>query len=110
MQRIEDISAANFAVAVRRGSVLVHFAMHGCAHCEKQESLINNMAHRGVFPETVKLARLYIDHSPLIAEKYDVEKIPALILFQDGTEILRHIGSTDEEKLLNLLAGSLVNS
>ncbi len=103
MQKIEKLSAAGFAAFVRRGTVLVHFAMHGCAHCEKAASVIDKMAQQELFPESVRVARIYIDQSPLIAEKYDVEMIPALILFRDGVELQRHIGKVDEDTLHEML-------
>lgn len=104
MQKIEPLSAAGFAGSVRHGTVLVNFAMHGCGHCDKVVSVIDTMAMKELFPEPVRVARLYIDQSPLIAEKYEVEIIPALILFQDGVEQHRHIGGIDEKSLLKLLA------
>ena len=107
MQKIEQLTAAGFVKAVKHGTVLVNFAMHGCACCEKLSSVIDHMAVVEHFPVSGRIARIYIDNAPLIAAKYEVEDIPALILFHDGIELSRHIGEADEKKILEILSSGV---
>lgn len=103
MQKIELMGAAAFPVAVRHGVVLVNFSADWCGHCVTQDRIIDGMAVDERFPDAVRVIRVCIDESPLIAEKLEIEAIPAQIIFRNGVETCRHIGVADETELLKLL-------
>ncbi|MBE6399134.1 MAG: thioredoxin family protein [Lentisphaerae bacterium] len=103
MQKIEIISAAAFAGAVRHGTVLVLFTADWCGHCVTQSRIIDSMASQNRFPEAVRIGVVDVGEAPLIAEKLEIEAIPAVIVFRDGVELHRHIGIIGEDELLTLL-------
>jgi thioredoxin 1 len=103
MQKIENLTAAGFPRAVRKGVVLVEFSTGKCAYCRKMDNVIDLMAISDHFPSPVRIARVNIDDAPLIAEKLVVEAVPALVLFRDGAECRRQIGVIDEKTLLEWL-------
>ena len=103
MQKTEIISAAAFPMAVRHGTVLVIFSADWCAHCMTQNRIVYNMASRNRFPDTVRIGMVCVDDAPLVAEKLEIEAIPAQVVFRDGVELHRHIGIADENGLLQLL-------
>lgn len=39
--------------------------------------------------EGIKVYNGYIDHTPAIQQKYNITKVPTLILFKDGEEVYR---------------------
>jgi len=45
--------------------------------------------------DNVKLYNGYIDNNPAIKEKYDIIRVPTLILFKDGNEVDRWEGGLD---------------
>lgn len=62
--------------------------------------------------EGIKVYNGYIDQNPAIQNKYNITKVPTLILFRDGEEIERweagldmklHITSSDVQKEINSL-------
>ena len=49
-----------------------------------------------------KIAKVNIEDSPHLAERFDVQAIPTLVVFKDGDVIERFIGMQCKELLLNL--------
>lgn len=45
--------------------------------------------------EGIKVYNGYIDSNPAIKEKYNITKVPTLILFRDGEEVYRWEGALD---------------
>ena len=102
MNRIEKLTAAAFPVAVRRGVVLVGFFAQRHGPCRKQGELISSMADDGRFPEEVKITKIDVDEAPVIAAKFEVDVIPTLVVFRNGSEVRRIVGVADEASLMGL--------
>lgn len=102
MQKIEKISAAAFPVAVRDGVVLVDFFAQWHGPCHKQNDVLNALADEDRFPSQVKITRIDIDEAPVIAAKFEVDIVPTLVVFRDGEEIGRLVGTSDAEDVIEL--------
>ncbi|MBE6355843.1 MAG: thioredoxin family protein [Lentisphaerae bacterium] len=102
MQKIEKLTAAGFPVAVRSGVVLVDFFAQWHGPCHKQGDLLNALADKDSFPEDVRITKVDIDEAPVIAAKFEVEVVPTLVVFQDGEEVGRITGCTDEAGVMQL--------
>ena len=47
----------------------------------------------------VTFAKLNVDENPMLAEKYGITSIPALIVFEAGNDAARRVGAAPKEKL-----------
>ncbi len=87
-----ELDAANFDETTARGVVLVDFYATWCPHCRTQAPILEEVAEQ-VRGEAV-IAKLDIDQSRGIAQRYGVTAIPTLILFKDGEVLQRFVGVT----------------
>ena len=67
--------------------VLIDFWAEWCWPCKMLSPLIAKIADD--FKGKIKVGKLNIDESPLIANFYKVEVIPCLIFFKKGEEVKR---------------------
>ncbi len=86
--------------------VLVDFYADWCGPCRAMAPIITELAER--FDGSVKFAKLNVDESPEIAERYGVEGIPTLIVFKKGLEMDRVVGLIPRNQLADHL-NTIVN-
>ena len=51
-----------------------------------------------------KIVKVDIDQNPELAQRYNVQSIPTLVVFRDGQESDTHVGLADRTRLEQLLA------
>ncbi|MDE5058062.1 thioredoxin [Wolbachia endosymbiont of Drosophila bocki] len=77
-----------------KGFVLVDFWAEWCGPCKSLMPRIEQLAkdRKG----KIKICKFDIDGETEVPSKYGVQSIPTLIIFQDGKEIARKIGATND--------------
>ena len=55
----------------------------------------------------VKVAKVDIDEQPSLAERYDVQSIPTLLLFKDGKVTARDVGAKPLKNYMAILDENL---
>lgn len=85
---------------IENGVSLVKFAATWCAPCKVVAPTIDK-----VKPEfdTVKFQEVDVDDHPNLAKYYKIRKIPTVIVFRNGEEITRLIGSIKVDALRKAL-------
>ncbi len=93
---ITSVSDQNFKseVADYKGFVLVDFWAEWCRPCKNLMPRVEQLAKdkKG----KIKICKFNIDGGAEVLSKYGIQSIPTLIIFQDGKEIARKIGTIND--------------
>lgn len=90
--------------AFRDDPVLVYFSSSVCGSCHLQKKELVNIQTRffGLTPTTKKkILMIDADHFPQICLRYDVTKLPCILLINNGKVLLRLDGFTTAEEIVN---------
>mgnify|MGYP001007707033 CR=1 FL=1 len=103
MADILDVNDKNFKNEVidAQGKVLVDFWAPWCGPCRMQTPILERLSKSGKI--STKITKLNTDENPETAQKFGINSIPTLILFNNGSEIERFIGVQPENILLEKL-------
>lgn len=83
--------------------LLVYFSADWCVVCKRQKHVLHQ-----VFAEIrdeAELLSISLENNPLIAEYFEIDALPALILYKDGYMVWNRVGFQEKEKILDLLRG-----
>ncbi|WP_408956591.1 rhodanese-like domain-containing protein [Natroniella sp. ANB-PHB2] len=99
-----QISSEEFDTEVlnSKDSILLEFSYDYCSACQEVKKFIID----NIKVKNLKLVEIDISKNQTLARKYDVDKSPTLLLFNNGRVLAQHIGyiKTDE---LNALLNNL---
>lgn len=96
---------AHFKRAILHGVTLVDFDAPWCSPCRAQKPVIEALKKR--FQGTAAIREINIDENPDIAMRLGIQSIPTIILFKDGSEMVRFIGLQADETLDSALRTAL---
>jgi thioredoxin 1 len=90
---IADVGDANFTTEVLRSQqpVLVDFWAEWCGPCRTLGPIVEEIADE--YRDVTRVLKLNVDQNPSAVERYRVQAIPTLILFQNGEEKERLVGA-----------------
>lgn len=74
-----------------------------CVPCRGMEPVIEDLA--ASLHGRVRVAKLNLDRSPQAVARLRIHGVPTLIVFKDGHEVARMIGTRGKGELLRALAG-----
>jgi thioredoxin 1 len=105
--RIDEVNDGNFAKIVLGSSrpVLVDFWAQWCAPCRALAPIVEAVAER--YTESAQVVKLNTDRNPSVVEKFQIEAIPTLIVFQDGEEKERIIGAVGQDTIARAIDAHL---
>src|SRR6478672_6737775 len=95
-----DFETTTFHAGFRLKSkrpVLVDFWAEWCGPCRTLAPIVEAIAEQ--YGEAAQVFKLNVDDSPAVAQRYGIQEIPILILFQDGVEKERILGVASQEKI-----------
>jgi thioredoxin 1 len=95
------LTESTFDTQINTGVVLVDFWATWCKPCRLQGPVIEEVSKEMTGKVTV--GKLDIDESPSIANRYNVESIPTMIIFKDGKVVGQFVGVTDKEIIVSAL-------
>ena len=86
---VQSTTTDTFAKLVLEGEgpIAVEFMSYGCAHCQVIEPVLQQVA--AMVKSNEKIFRVNIAVEPELAERYQIQGTPTLIMFLDGTEVGR---------------------
>ena len=100
---IEEVNDGNFAKIVLASTrpVLVDFWAQWCGPCRALAPVVESVAKQ--YAGSAQVVKLNVDGNPSVVEKFKIEAIPTLIVFQNGEEKDRVIGAVGQAEIVERL-------
>ena len=77
--------------------VLLDFWATWCPPCMMQSPIVDELAEER---SDIRVGKVNVDEQPELAEKFDIENIPTLIIFKGGKAVKVLVGLRSKEQLL----------
>ncbi|CAA0090292.1 Thioredoxin 1 [Zhongshania aliphaticivorans] len=104
IQQLKD-QDFNDTISNAKGPVLVDFWAEWCGPCKMMNPVLESLA--GELDGSVAIAKLNVDESPDIAQRYSVRGIPTLMLFNNGELVAQRTGAGSQQQVKAFIEQSL---
>ena len=96
---VREVNEGNFAQVVLQSETptLVDFWAAWCGPCRALAPIVEAVAEQ--YAKSTRVVKLNVDESPTVTQRYGIQGIPTLILFQEGEEKERIVGVVSREKI-----------
>ncbi len=101
MSDVPEFTSQSFDETVAEGITLIDFWAEWCAPCKMIAPMINELAAE--YNGKVKVGKVNIDNESGLAERYNVNSIPTLLIIKNGEEANRFIGVTSKSNIVAAL-------
>ena len=81
--------------------VLVDFYAEWCGPCKMQAPVLKEV--KSEIGDKVRIIKIDVDKSPVIAQQFHVSGVPTLILFRNGQPIWRQSGLATRKQLVDVI-------
>ncbi|ARC53527.1 thioredoxin [Candidatus Riesia pediculischaeffi] len=93
-----NLSDLNFEENIKTGNtILVDFWADWCTPCKNMNSTIRSI--KSEYLKKIFIAKLNVEENFKVSSKYNIRSVPTLIIFKEGKEIERIVGSISLNKL-----------
>ena len=98
-----EINDLNFDSEVLKSSLpfLLDFSAVWCGPCKALAPVVEKLATE--LQGKVRVGKLDIDDSPVVASKFGIRGVPTVLVFKEGKVSGTHVGVTNKETLVKLL-------
>ncbi len=98
-----ELNSSGFDEEVMKETIptVVDFWAPWCGPCQMVSPILAEIASS--YPGRIKIVKVNTDENPELAQRYNIQGIPTMILFLDGKEIDRLVGAAPKEHILSFL-------
>ncbi len=102
-----NLNDQNFSQEIESAEkpILVDFWASWCLPCQLLTPVLEKIAEE--FKEKINFAKINIEETPIISQKYGIDKIPTVILFKQGKPKSGFSGVQPEESIKKWLEENL---
>jgi thioredoxin 1 len=102
--KVLELTDSNFDAEVLKSTepVLVDFTATWCGPCKALSPIVEKIAEESA--GKYKVGKLDIDDAPGITQRYGIRGVPTVLVFKGGEKVDQHVGVTNRETLLKMLA------
>lgn len=88
-----SFNSNNFEIEVLKSDkpVLVDFFATWCGPCKMMAPFVEKLAEE--FDQKLKVGKVDVDQDPVLAQSFNVETIPTIMIFKNGEIVASHIGA-----------------
>jgi thioredoxin 1 len=101
MSEIAHLNDANFEEKTSAGITLIDFWAPWCGPCKMLGPILDEISKE--IGDKALIAKVNVDESPGIAQKFKVRSIPAIFIMKDGTQVKQLIGLQKKQALISAL-------
>lgn len=81
--------------------LLVYFTANWCVVCKRQKPVLVRVGQE--VGSKAEILSLNMESNPLIAEYFEIDALPALILYKGGYMVWNRVGFQDKDKIMEQL-------
>ncbi len=97
---VQNITTKEFKEKISTGKVLVDFYATWCGPCKMLSPIVDELSDE---INDVKFYKVDVDEEELLAEEFNVESIPTLLIFENGKLVKRNLGFIQKKDLKAML-------
>jgi thioredoxin 1 len=103
---MEKITDSNFEEIINRGKpVLIDFYTDWCPPCKMLSPVIEEIQKE--FEGKVNVFKMNIDENPVTANKFQIDRIPTVVLFSGGEPKSNFVGFKEKEDIRDWLNSNI---
>lgn len=106
-KNVKPVSESQFTTEVLQASqpVLVDFYAVWCGPCKALAPIVEEVA--GQYAGKIQTVKVNVDEASALAQRYNIESIPTLMVFKDGKPVATRVGGASKETLASWLQKTL---
>ncbi len=101
MSNVAHLDESNFEQKTSTGIVMVDFWAPWCGPCKMLGPILEEVADE--LGSKALVAKVNVDESPALAQKFNVMSIPAIFVMKDGKQVNQMIGLQDKKTLISAI-------
>lgn len=105
---VKQLNDENFDKETASGVVLIDFYADWCGPCRMMAPVIEEFATKQ--SGKVSVAKVDIEASPSVTQRFGVTSIPTLVLLKDGKQVGTYVGLKDGPQLEALVTSGLAKA